>query len=134
MHAMLIPTCSSTADVLIVDDNANIRRLIHATLGTEFLTVEAEDGSTALEMIHKHRPRIVLLDVMMPGRLNGLETLSAIREDAGISETFVIIVTARRQEEDLRNARRHGADAYLAKPFAPTELLQVVRDMLSKTP
>ncbi len=129
-----MPIYNSTADVLIVDDDANIRRLIHATLGTEFLTVEAEDGSTALEMIHKHRPRIVLLDVMMPGRLNGLETLSAIREDAGISETLVMIVTARRQEGDLRNAHRHGADAYLAKPFAPTELRQVVRDMLSKTP
>lgn len=134
MHGIKESTCPSTADVLIVDDSANIRRLLGATLSPHYLTVEAEDGVTALAMIRKHRPRLVLLDVMMPGELNGLAALSAIREDIVICETLVVIVTARSQEVDLQNARRHGADGYLVKPFASTELLEAVRDLLAKAP
>ena len=121
-----------SADILIVDDNANIRRLYQATLCTEYVTVEADDGATALEMVRMFHPRLVLLDVMMPGKLNGLATLSAIREDASICETVVIIVTALNQESNLNNARRHGADGYLMKPFGPSELLQAVRDVFPK--
>ena len=121
--------------ILVADDEPNIVISLEYLLKREGYTVRvARDGQEALDAIASELPDLVLLDVMMPGRLNGLETLSAIREDAGISETLVMIVTARRQEGDLRNAHRHGADAYLAKPFAPTELRQVVRDMLSKTP
>ena len=127
-----IEPTGSSADVLIVDDNANIRRLFQATLSAEYLTIEAEDGDTAVEMVRKYRPRLVLLDVMMPGELNGLAALSAIREDEDISETVVIIVSARSQEDDFKNARRHGADGYLVKPFGPSELLQAVRDVFPK--
>ena len=129
MHDLTEPTFS-TADILIVDDNANIRRLLRAALSAEFTTVEAEDGVTALQMVRKHRPKIVLLDVMMQGELNGLATLSAIREDADICQTLVVMVTARSLNEDFRNARLHGADGYIVKPFSTLEVLDGVRNML----
>lgn len=117
-------------DILIVDDNADIRRLLRATLEGEFATIEADNGELALDLIRTQHPKIVFLDVMMPGELNGLQVLSAIREDEDICDTLVVVVSARGQETDLVNAGRHGADGYIVKPFSTTGIREWVRKML----
>jgi two-component system phosphate regulon response regulator PhoB len=118
-------------DVLIVDDNADIRRLLTACLQKEFDVLEAPDGRTALQMIRQFRPKIVMLDVMMPGELNGLQVLSEIREDTDICDTTVVMVTALCQENQVANAKRHGADGYLVKPFSTLEVQDWVRSQLT---
>lgn len=114
-------------DILIVDDNDDIRRLLRYTLEPDYHVWEAADGIGALNVVRELRPKLVFLDVMMPGELNGLQVLSAIREDKNLRETQVIMITARGQEQDYENARKHGADGYIVKPFGTLGLLHWVR-------
>ncbi len=119
-------------DILVVDDNADIRRLFRATLARDFDMREADSGAQALQLIEALRPKVVFLDVMMPGDLNGLQVLSAIRENPAIRKTVVIMVTARGQEEDFKNANRHGADGYIVKPFSTLEVLSWAKRHIDK--
>jgi CheY-like chemotaxis protein len=119
------------ADVLIVDDQANIRRLLSVTLGREFSLVEADNGLAALAMIRQHKPRVVLLDVMMAGQIDGLQVLDAIKIDPSTASIAVAMVSARGQQDDIETARRRGADAYFVKPFSPMQVVNWVRDHLS---
>lgn len=118
-------------DILIVDDNADIRRLLKASLQAEYEVKEAPDGHTALQMIREMHPKIVMLDVMLPGEFNGLQVLSEIRQDAAICDTTVVMITALGQDSNVANAKRHGADAYLVKPFSTLEVQEWVRSQLS---
>lgn len=113
--------------ILIVDDHSDIRRLLSITLGKEYELLEAEDGASALELIRRQRPEIVLLDVMMPGELDGLDVLDAIKSDPTTKGTLVAMVTARGQVADGDDARRRGADAYFIKPFSPLQVVAWVR-------
>ena len=111
-----------TDKVLICDDEETTLRLVkvHFTrLGMHVLT--APDGRQALEIIRRERPRIVVLDVVMP-HVDGYEVLRAIREDPDLIGTYVVVLTAMAQDEDARDAYRFGADSYLAKPFDPSAL------------
>lgn len=112
-----------TVDILVVDDNADIRRLFRAMLGHSHTVREAQDGASALHMIREFLPKLVFLDVMMPGGMNGLQVLSAVREDPAIHDTPIVMVTARGQELDVANAERHGADGYVVKPFGIKDLM-----------
>lgn len=114
--------------VLIVDDHSDIRRLLSITLGKEYEIMEAEDGVTALESIRRHRPDVVLLDVMMPGEMDGLQVLDTIKADPHLQDTLVAMVTARGQVADGDDARRRGADAYFIKPFSPLQVVAWVRE------
>ena len=113
--------------VLIVDDHTDIRRLLSITLGKDYEIIEAEDGVTALESIRRHRPQIVLLDVMMPGEMDGLQVLDAIKADPATRDTLVAMVTARGQAADGDDAKKRGADAYFIKPFSPLQVVAWVR-------
>ncbi len=116
--------------ILIVDDQADVRRLFSITLGKEFTVLEAEDGSSALRAIRQHRPKAVLLDVMMPGEMDGLQVLDAIKADPATRGTQVAMVSARDQVADGHDARRRGADAYFIKPFSPLQVVAWVRSHL----
>jgi DNA-binding response OmpR family regulator len=118
-------------DILIVDDNADIRRLLMVSLHKEFDVQEAPDGVTGLQMIRKFHPKMVLLDIMMPGELNGLQVLSEIRGNANICNTVVMVITALGQESHVENAKKHGADAYLVKPFSTLEVQDWVRSQMA---
>lgn len=107
--------------ILIADDHSDIRRLLSLMLCKTHEILEAEDGASALQLIRRQRPKIVLLDVMMPGELDGLQVLDAIKSDPNTKDILVAMVTARGQMAD--DARRRGSDAYFIKPFSP---LQVV--------
>lgn len=116
--------------ILIVDDHEDIRRLLRLTLGKGFTILEAEDGTGAMDLVRRHHPRLVLLDVMMPGEMDGLQVLDAIKADPDNSDIVVAMLTARGQVVDGDDARRRGADAYFVKPFSPLQVVSWVKDKL----
>jgi CheY-like chemotaxis protein len=117
--------------VLIVDDHPDIRRLLSVTLGKDRHILEADNAVVALEIIKKYKPQVVLLDVMMPGEMNGLDVLDAIKRNPSTRAISVAMISARGQETDSEEARRRGADAYFIKPFSPMQVVQWVRARLA---
>ena len=116
--------------VLVADDQASLRMLISATLEIgQLRVIEASDGDEAWELVQEHRPDLVLLDVQMPGR-TGLELAKAIRQDAELAGTVIILLTATAPEADAEAGLAAGADRYLTKPFSPLELLEEVEKAL----
>ncbi|MES2878046.1 MAG: response regulator [Pseudomonadota bacterium] len=117
--------------ILVVDDHVDIRRLFSITLGKEFNILEAEDGDSALEAVRHHHPQLVFLDVMMPGKMNGLQVLDSIKGNPLTQDILVAMVTARGQAADSDDACQRGADAYFIKPFSPLQVLAWTRSKLS---
>jgi two-component system, OmpR family, phosphate regulon response regulator PhoB len=117
----------SEAKILIVDDQADLRKLIRLTLQpANFQVFEAITGQEALERAQTILPDLVLLDVMMPGDLNGYGVCRALKAQPQFAQTKVILLTARGQQADLELGHAAGADDYLVKPFSPTQLLNLV--------
>ncbi len=122
--------------ILIVDDEAHIRMLIEQTLeeledeGVEFLT--AENGEDALGIIQNEKPKLVFLDVMMP-KLNGMEVCRRVKKEMGMSDVFIILLTAKGQELDRQKGLDVGADVYMTKPFDPEVLLTKAKEVLGIT-
>jgi DNA-binding response OmpR family regulator len=118
--------------ILLVDDHSDIRRLIRITLGKAYEVLEAEDGVTGLELARKQKPDLVVLDVMMPGEIDGFQVLDAIKADPAMLNTRVIMVTARGQAHDYEAGMARGADAYFIKPFSPLQLVACIKETLAK--
>ena len=119
----------TSAKVLIVDDEPQIRRVLRTTLASHgYTVVEARSGDEALEEIRHERPDLILLDVNMPGR-SGLETCSEIRT---ASDVPIIMLTVRNSERDKVQALDAGADDYVVKPFGVEELMARIRAALRR--
>jgi DNA-binding response OmpR family regulator len=117
--------------VLVVDDEPIVRRVVARYLRHEgHPTLEAGDGTAALELIEREQPGLVVLDLMLPG-IDGLELCRLIRRR---SDTPVIMLTARGEEADRIVGLDLGADDYVTKPFSPRELVARVRSVLRRTP
>ena len=116
--------------ILIVDDGAYIRRLLNIPLGKKYEVIEADSGAAALGSIELHKPKLVLLDIMMPGVMDGLQVLDVIKSDPRFKEIFVGMMTARGQIKDGAIAKKRGADAYFVKPFSPRDVVAWVDSML----
>jgi two-component system, OmpR family, alkaline phosphatase synthesis response regulator PhoP len=120
--------------ILIVDDEVHIRILMEQTLedledvGVELLI--ACDGAEALEMIQSERPDLVFLDVMMP-KMSGFEVCEAVKSDADLKSTYIVILTAKGQEFDVNRGQEVGADRYMTKPFDPDQIFQIAVDVLA---
>lgn len=113
--------------VLIVEDHMDIRKLLHMTMEFEDFEIhEAANGDIGLEMARALSPDVVLLDVMMPGTLSGLEVCRCIKSNPALKHTKVIVLTARGQAQDRRDGLKAGADAYLVKPFSTLQVLETV--------
>ncbi|MGH8888222.1 MAG: response regulator transcription factor [Acidothermaceae bacterium] len=120
--------------VLVVDDDAVIRRLIRVNLELEgFDVTEAVDGQACLDVVHEVDPDVVVLDVAMP-RLDGLATTSQLRAAPPTSGIKIVIVSARAQQADIRRGLDAGADVYLTKPFDPDILIKTVRGLVEDGP
>ena len=119
--------------ILIVDDEPHIRLLLEQTLdeldahGVEIAT--ATNGGDALKAIREDRPAVVLLDVMMPV-MNGFEVCKAVKSDAALRDTYIVLLTAKGQELDRATGAEVGADLYLTKPFDPDDVLARVAEVL----
>lgn len=117
----------SRPGILIVEDHRDVRQLMRLTLATgQYRLFEAEDGETALQLARSERPAVVLLDVMLAGAMSGLDVCRALKADAELGSTRIILLSARTQESDIEAGRRAGADDYVRKPFSPADLLSVV--------
>ncbi len=110
--------------ILVVDDNPDIRRLIRLSLEDPYEILEAEDGESAMAMVRQQLPSLVILDIMMPGALDGLQVLQAIKQAPELQHILVVMLTARGQSSDFQFGMQKGADAYFVKPFSPLVLLQ----------
>ncbi len=116
--------------VLVVDDEPVIREVVGRYLEREgHRVLECEDGDTALELVQRYEPDLVVLDIMLPGT-DGLDVCRAIRAR---SDTPVILLTARGEETDRIVGLELGADDYVVKPFSPRELAVRVRKMLRRS-
>lgn len=119
----------SNANILVVDDEPQIRRVLRSTLSTHgYVITEAKTGEEALESIRKERPDLILLDVNMPG-MGGIETCREIRRG---SDAPIIMLTVRNAERDKVAALDAGADDYVVKPFGIEELLARIRAALRR--
>jgi DNA-binding response OmpR family regulator len=119
--------------ILIVEDQPDICKLIRMTLEFgDFEIHEAHDGETGLNMARAVKPALMLLDVMMPGLLDGYQVCQRIKQDPAMAHIKVIMLTARGQASDLAMGEAAGADAYLVKPFSPLELIERVEGMVSE--
>ncbi len=121
------------AKILVVDDDANVQRLLTYTLKQEgYEVMVAPDGSEGLRLWAAENPAIILLDVTLP-KLDGYQVAARIRAEEGDeSHVPIIILTAEREVEQKVRALRAGADDYLIKPFHPAELLARIKGLLSR--
>ena len=119
--------------ILIVDDEANIRILMEQVLekledeGVELLL--AENGQQALETIKDEKPDLVFLDMMMP-KMNGLDVCRTVKKELKIPNIYIIMLTAKGQENDKEKGLEVGADLYMTKPFRPKAILEKSREIL----
>jgi DNA-binding response OmpR family regulator len=117
--------------ILIADDEPNILISLEYLMKREGYAVHvARDGQEALDVMRRERPRLVLLDVMMP-RKSGIEVCQEMRGDETIKDTLVLMLTAKGRDTDVAKGLGVGADAYMTKPFATKDLVAKVRDMLA---
>ncbi|MET9657763.1 response regulator [Streptomyces sp. NPDC006510] len=117
--------------MLVVDDNKVIRQLIRVNLELEgFEVVTAADGVECLDLVHRVRPDVITLDVVMP-RLDGLQTATRLRSDPRTRHLPVAIISACTPYE-VDNGVAAGVDAFLEKPFEPTELVRLVRQLMER--
>ncbi|MEO0683887.1 MAG: response regulator [Cyanobacteria bacterium J06649_11] len=119
--------------ILIADDEANIRILMEQVLerlkdeGVELLIVE--NGKEALETIEDEKPDLLFLDMMMP-KMNGLDVCKAVKQELKIPNIYIIMLTAKGQEDDKEKGLQMGADLYMTKPFRPKSILEKSREVL----
>jgi two-component system, OmpR family, alkaline phosphatase synthesis response regulator PhoP len=120
--------------VLIVDDEPNILILMEQALekledenDVELLT--ATNGLEALEIIQAEKPNVVFLDVMMP-QMSGFEVCDTVKNQLGMKDIYIIMLTAKGQETDRKSGMAVGADLYMTKPFRPKEVLAKSREVL----
>lgn len=115
--------------VLIVDDNADMRRYLRTLLTDKYYVTEAADGESGLKLAHESIPDIIVSDVMMPV-MDGLQFCRKIKDDAMTSHIPVILLTARSTESQQVEGLESGADAYLTKPFSAQLLLARIDNLL----
>lgn len=119
--------------ILIVDDEEHIRELLKYNLEkNSYKCISAENGIDALKIVKDQKPRLVLLDLMLP-KLDGYEVCKEIRKDNEISSTPIIILSAKDEEFDKILGLELGADDYITKPFSVREVLARVKAILRRT-
>ena len=118
--------------VLIADDEADVRWLVHTAIDSPlYQLIEASDGQEALNMIRERRPALVLLDINMPNH-SGLNVLTAIRADPELKDMQVIILTSSEDHNDIEAGMIAGADSFVAKPFSQADLLAHVTEAIEQ--
>ena len=121
----------SEATVVVVEDDRNIADLVELYLRQEgFRVVQAATGERAMEAVRDQRPKMVILDVGLPGGVDGLEVCRRLRRG---SDVPILMLTARDGEIDRVLGLELGADDYVTKPFAPRELVARVKAILRRT-
>ena len=117
--------------ILIVDDEDKVRRLIKVTLAIgDFEILEASTGEEALKIAREAIPDIILLDIMMPGRLDGYDVCSSLKKDPNTKDIYIIMLTAKGQKVDIEKGKVVCSDDYFVKPFSPMELINKIDNIV----
>lgn len=117
--------------ILIVDDREEIRDLVERTLRRgDCEILKAANGQAAIEIAGVEKPDLIMMDIMMPGTIDGFEATRIIKSDPKTKNCKVIILTAKSQPVDMKKGGEVGADSYFVKPFSPLELMRKVDEML----
>ncbi len=119
--------------ILIVDDEVNMRMLLQEALeefeekGVELLIVE--NGSDAIESVRVEKPDFIILDAMMPG-VNGFDVCNTIRNELGMKDVYILMLSADGQENNRQKSKSVGTDGFMTKPFDPDEIAEKVAQIL----
>jgi len=117
--------------ILITDDKVEVRRLVEMTLRVgDYQVFQAENGEKAVEIAKTEKPDLIIMDIMMPGGMDGLEATRIIKNDPETKDCTIIMLTAKGQKADREEGFEAGADDYFAKPFSPLELIKKVEEVL----
>jgi two-component system cell cycle response regulator DivK len=116
--------------ILLIEDQEDNRRIVRDLLtSVGFDLIEAVTGEDGVAMADKHRPDLILMDVLLPG-LNGYDATRLIKAKPELRQIPIIAVTSYALSGDDIKAREAGCDAYISKPFSPRELLAKIREFL----
>jgi two-component system, OmpR family, phosphate regulon response regulator PhoB len=117
--------------ILIVDDHEEIRKLVEITLRVEdYQILQAKNGEEAIKIEKAEKPDLIIMDVMMPGKIDGIEATRILKNDTDAKVCPIIMLTAKGEEEDVNKGLNVGADDYFTKPFSPLELIKKVEEVL----
>ena len=119
--------------VLVCDDEPYIVESVsYVVRKAGYEVVVAEDGLEALNAVKREKPDLVFLDIMMP-KLSGYEVCRQLKEDPTTKSAYVVMLTARGQEEDERRALEMGADEFMTKPFSPRKMRAKLDEILGQS-
>ena len=119
--------------ILIVDDQPEVRELVEVTLlSDDYVIYKADRGDKAVEIAIREKPDVILMDIMMPGSIDGLEATRILKNNPQTREACIVLLTAKGQKNDIEKGFQAGADDYFIKPFSPLELLKKIDDVLNK--
>jgi len=119
-----------TTDILIAEDEPSILEALSFVLQRAGWTVQSvTDGEAVMNAVRRARPRVLVLDVMMP-KCSGFEVLKQIRADAAMRDLLVLVLTAKGQQQDRSVAEELGADRFVTKPYSNVEVIETVRELL----
>jgi two-component system cell cycle response regulator DivK len=120
----------SAKTILYVEDNEMNRRIVRDLLKrTSYRLLEAPDGETGMTMARQERPDLILMDVQLPV-VSGIEATRTLRSEPATADTPIIAITSFALAGDEEKARNAGATAYMAKPYSPRDLLELIRRLL----
>ncbi len=122
----------SDIKILLVDDEPDILEIVGYNLKTEgYQVITAENGADGVKLAKKHKPQLIILDVMMP-EMDGIEACEQIRNIAGLEETIITFLTARGEDYSQMAGFDAGADDYITKPIKPKVLVSKVKALLRR--
>ena len=123
----------SDCQILIADDEPFVLKALTFVFRKEGFSVEtAVNGEEALEKIRELRPKVVFMDVMMPKK-NGFNVCSEIKSDPELKDTFIILLTAKGQEDDIMTGYSKGADDYIIKPFSIRPVVEKIKGLFERS-
>jgi two-component system alkaline phosphatase synthesis response regulator PhoP len=115
--------------ILIVDDEPSVRRLVGTMLKKNFLVLEAEDGSQAIDIACIEKPDLILMDIMMP-KMDGYTSCYTLKQEPATRSIPIIMLTAIDLKLNLKFSQEIGADGYITKPFTKKALLDNIAQFL----
>jgi two-component system cell cycle response regulator DivK len=133
----IVPERNPASDrkcVLIVEDNPLNMKLFSAMIASQgYDVLQAADGHQGLAMAQQHRPDLVIMDVQLPG-MSGLEVAQTLKADDNTRGIRIIATTAYALSDDEQKIIENGCDAYMAKPIAITEFLELIDSLMTRLP